>query len=221
MTESFRTETLATDAGEYRIELFYDEDAENPLTNWDHPGMSIRVTAARSSVLCDIRADGDEAAVRALRTFGDVNYDVDAVTRRYDKWRAITGSPWILVTGSGNGYMQSHWWNWSVLVDESASWTDTDGEVRPLFMEPVKAVQDTMDVYERWARGEFIQYDVIDPDEKIVDSLSGIDDEEYALSEAKENVGSHAEKRKILLDKEAEEKIEQANLVGAGFMGLI
>lgn len=210
MTEAFRTETVATDAGEYVIELFYDDSAENPLTDYDHPGMAFRITEDRGHVVHDTLSDADSAG-NALRSLME-EHDGDELIRRYDKYRAITNTPWILVSGSGNGYSQSHWWNWSVLVDMT-EW--------PYDAELIKSAKVTMDVYQTWARGEFVYYVVTDPDGEKIDSCYGIDNEDYALTEARDNVGFFAELRKKLLDNEAQEKMIQANLVGAGFVGLI
>lgn len=206
--EAFWTEKIETDAGEYTIELFYDKDADNPLTNWDHPGMAFLITSARKTYQ-DTLSDAGRAG-EAFVYFDDIDSDRDVIQHRFDKWRAIAGSPWILVSGSG--YDQSHWWNWSVLVD-SSQWSDVDTTHA--------AARDTMDVYQKWARGEFCGYVVTDPDGGQDDSCWGFDDDEYALSEAKSVVECAAEKRKIRLDNENEEKIVQANLIGAGIVGLI
>lgn len=211
MTEAFLTETVDTDAGVYTIELFYDQNAENPLTNWDHTGMAFLLSGDRGA-FHDSMSDADRAGEVLSHWRIHQGFDETQTERRFDKWRAITGSPWILVTGSGNGYDQSHWWYWSVLVD-TTEFPDVDTAR--------KAAIETMNVYEKWARGEFVMYDVTDPDGTNIDSLCDIDDDDYALSEARDSVAHDAIGRKIILANMAEEKMIRANLVGAGFVGII
>lgn len=213
MSEPFRTETVTTEAGDYVIELSYDPDAENPLTSYDHPGMMFYVVGGRDCYHDTIDPTYDAGA--AWKHFQDVDDDFDAITRRFDKWRVITGSPWILVSGSGSGYSQSEWWTWFVLVDT----TDYVGE--EITKQATNAAHATMDVYRTWARGEFVEYVITDPDGTNVDSLCGIDDEKYALREARDSVAHDAVQRKIILANMAEEKMIRANLVGAGFVGIL
>ena len=47
--------------------------------------------------------------------------------------------------------------------------------------------------WSRWATGEYVSYEVRSPDGEVIDSLHGIDNEDYALSEAKAVVDAEVE----------------------------
>lgn len=48
-----------------------------------------------------------------------------------------------------------------------------------------RALEQEIEVYDRWLRGEYYSYTVYDAQMNVVDSCSGFDSEEYCLSEAK------------------------------------
>lgn len=68
--DAYRTETVDTPAGEYTVELHYDEDAANPLTDWDHQGMAFWVNYGNSRYIeTNTLNDADDDAANALRTW--------------------------------------------------------------------------------------------------------------------------------------------------------
>jgi hypothetical protein len=199
---AYRTETVDTVAGEYVIELHYDEDASNPLTDWDHPGMAFWVNYDSSRLVETDTLDEplDEAPARVMREFVRLDSDQDAVMNRFNKWRAITGSPWMLVAGEDLS-SQSDYYRWFALVDTREDFGPDGHEA---------AVQLTMDVYRRWAAGEFCGHVVTGPDGHEVDSCWGIDDDDYALSEARATI-----------EADVPERVAAANRVGSGFVGVL
>lgn len=212
MSNALDTITVDTDAGEYRVEVSYDDSPENPLTSWDHPGMAFYVDG-RNSITTDTLSDADRAGDVLGRIMSTVDelyprlHDVDEETqRRYDKWRAIAGSPWQLFTGSDNGNQQGHQWNWYVLVDVT-EWT---GE----FADKIEsAVRSTMESYRAWAAGEVYGYVALGPDDSDVDSCWGFygdDRDGYMMDQARDSIAA-----------DVAERIEKTNLVGAGIVGLI
>lgn len=211
MSNALDTIEVDTDAGEYVVNVYGDIDAENPLTSWDHPGMAFYVDG-RDSITTDTLSDADRVGDVLGRIMSTVDelyprlHDVDEETRRrYDKWRAITGSPWQLFTGSDNGNVQGHQWNWYVLIDTS--------EYVNNVIDPGNAVRGTMQTYRAWAAGEVYGYVALSPDGSDVDSCWGFygdDRDGYMMEQARDSIAA-----------DVAERIEKTNLVGAGIVGLI
>lgn len=205
MSDPYHAETVETPAGEYTIELYTDYDAPNPLKDYDHDGMAFFLYQTGDRAFLDSLVDAGDAGtalMSIMEKLGEYRYggfDDEEVVRWYAKWRAITGSAWMLVSGSGNGNVQGDWWNWLVLVDTSTDWAN-----------PVEAVRDTMADYEKWAQGRYCGFVVKDPAGNDVASLWAIDDEDYALQEARDNIAYYVN-----------ERLTAANLAGAGFIGIL
>lgn len=199
MSEPYRTETVDTEAGEYTIELHYEDDPSNPLTDWDHPGMGFFVVGNRDGEMANTLDEVRDPAGNALRTWIANEHHVTDIERRFALWRAITGSPWILVTGSGYDMREAY--GWMALVDGREDF-GPDG--------PVAAIKVTMDTFNRAINGEFCGFIVKDPAGNDVDSLWDIDDEDYALQEARDNIAYYVN-----------ERLTAANLAGAGFIGIL
>lgn len=198
----YRTETIDTAAGEYVVELHYDDDAENPLTGWDHPGMTFYVFNPGRRSDADVLTDTTSEAGAAGETLRELIYrgwsDPNGIERRYAIWRAIAGNPWVLVSGSDDASRSDHY-RWYVLVDTSADWTD-----------PIAAARATMADYRTYAAGEVCGYVVKTPDGDAIDSCWGFYDDDEALEQGKGSA-----------EYDARERTAAANLVGAGIVGLI
>lgn len=205
--EPFESDTIDTPAGQYVVRYVSDE-AENPLTEYGHPDMQFYVSGFDSITTDTLSTDRQTTAGRAgsaLTSF--IDHDDDDVTRRFAKWRAISGSPIQLFTGSGYGNMQGDQWDWYVLVDARA-WT---GEFAAR-IEP--AVLSTMAEYEAWATGDVFGWMLVDPAGNDVASVWGYygfdENRDYVLSEATAAAEHHAT-----------DATNRANLVGSGFIDII
>lgn len=207
---AYRTETVETPAGEYVIELHTDQDASNPLTDWDHSGMAFWVNYGPSNyVETNTLDEADDSAARALGEFVHIDSDQDEVVRRFNKWRAITGSPWILVAGEDSS-SQSDFYRWFALVNSAGAYVASDGNSYPLWPDPVAAVRQDMEAYRTWAAGEVCGFVVTGPDGGDVESVWSFYSDDDALEEARDVVAADYPKR-----------IEAANLVGSGFVGVL
>lgn len=203
---SYIIEELTIDT--YQLQFISDPyGASNPLTEWDHPGMQFHVSG-RDSITTDTLAGIAGNALQRIVTTVDELYprgfDVDEeIMRRYAKWRAIAGSPWQLFTGSGQGDVQGHEWDWRVLVDT----TDWPGDIEA-------AVLSTMAEYQAWATGDVFGYVLNDPSGREIESVWGY----YGFDESRQYVIDEAT---ATARRDAEQRKNDVNLVGAGFVGLI
>lgn len=202
--EPFDQESVITDAGEYIIELHQDTDAENPLTDWDNPGFAF-YTTGRNLITNDTLDEAGDAGAFLYRLIGE-DFDQNQVERRYSKWAAITGSEWMLVTGEDSS-SRSDFYTWYVLVNPAVVGFAEPEDVKAKTTHAAGAV---MESYRKWAAGEFCGFVVNDPAGNHVDSLWSIDDEAYALEEARDIVAA-----------DVKDKLAAANLVGAGFVGIV
>ena len=195
--------TVETDAGEYTIIEYVDTDAgESPLDEHDHEGMELYVYTWGNWGKWDnyYANTGGTPASRALEYFiseygGDDGADVE---RRMRLWLRITGTPATFVSDAVNTYSDSY--HYFALVD--STWTD-----------PRQAARAVMSEWRAWAIGEVYGYVVEGPDGSHIDSCWGfIGDESrgYMLEQARDSVES-----------DAGERLDTANLVGAGFVGII
>ena len=201
--EPFRTEKIDTNAGTYTINLYSDYDASNPLENWDN-GVLVQYAGygSRWDNGTDLLDDADHAAMNIVRTYLAENYRIDDIQRRYDIWQAISQSSWELITGTGSS-SQSDYYRWFALVNKDY----LDSKNAPT---PEEYAKQIMSVYRQWASGGFCGYVTTDPAGNEIDSLWDIDNDDYAIEEATENVNIDAKNR-----------LDQSNLVGAGIVGII
>lgn len=196
---AFRTETVDTPAGTYTVELHFDEDSENPLTDWDHEGMAFYVTSvdySRTHAVVDTMEDADRAGDVLRQLVSDHNQD--EVERRYRKWAAITGSPWVLVTGSDSS-SRSDFYRWYVLV-KGIEFTPS----------PAFSAHATMSDYRKWAAGEVCGYVTKSPDGNVVESVWGFYDDDEAL-----------EQGNTVVKYDWQERLRKSWTVGAGFVGIV
>lgn len=204
---AYRTKHLDTPAGTYTVELHTDQGSENPLTSWDQTGLAFYIVGNRDSVLLDTLNDA-EGANNALRTWINAWHDVEEIERRYAKWKAITGNPWVLVTGHDFDSYQS--WGWMVLVDTSLTYVASDGNSYPALPQPEQTARSTMAVYRTWAAGEVCGFVVKAPNGDDVESVWSFYDDDDALAEGTAAAMFNASQR-----------VTASGLVGAGFVGII
>lgn len=102
---------------------------------------------------------------------------------------------------------QSDYYRWYVLVNPAELGLADPEDVRAKAEHAARA---TMGTYRMWAAGEFCGYVTLDPAGNEVDACWGFDDEDYALEQGKD-AAMH----------DAGQRTDQANLVGAGFVGLL
>lgn len=147
-------------------------------------------------------------AGRALRTWIADEHSVDEIEHRFAKWRVITGSPWILVTGHDFSSYQS--WGWMALINTAATYVASDGNSYPSLPRPVDAAHATMSDYRTWAAGEVCGYVVKAPNGDDIESVWGFYDDDDALEQAK-----------TVAEYDALDRLDSANLAGAGFIGIV
>jgi hypothetical protein len=209
MSEAFDTVEVQTEAGEYVIELHPDYDSNNPLEEFDHEGIAVRIYEFNSWRYSDLYNDFDKIgrAGHVVDHLIDQFQNDDDVERRYKKWRAISGDPHILVTGSTSiGGRDGA--NYAVLVDTTSDYTDPEGAARA-----------TMAEYSAWADGEVAGYVVRGPDGETVDSCWGFyPDNDSSMS----NEYSYMlEQARDYIAYDVEQRVTAANAVGAGFVGVL
>lgn len=218
MTE-YRTEYIYTSAGRYTVELHYDEDSPNPLTDWDQEGMAFYVVGNREGVTTDTLDDAaqtltatgvsfSDAPASALRTWIAQEHYVDDIERRFAKWKAITGSPWILVTGKGFNSYESY--GWMVLVNTALTYRASDGKDYPALPQPIQTVHGTMDDYQTWSDGGVVGFITKSPDDEVIESIWGFYDDDEAL-----------EQGETAAEYDAADRVDAANHAGAGFVGIV
>jgi hypothetical protein len=180
MSNPIETRTIERDGATYRVSIYPDTDAPNPLEDWDGYGRILSLNRRHGNF--------DPAGVEtALRD------DRDAVALSYFEhggclW-AVAGElpgpcncPWDSVAMAGV------WLPDDATKDESRKY---GGRTRRLFME--RRARQACKVYTLWCNGGFVGYTV----ERIaacvccgselaepIGSCWGIDDVEYAIAEA-------------------------------------
>jgi hypothetical protein len=159
--------------------------------DWDNEGLAVYVTGRD-----DLDQLGDSREANALRTWIKDGHDTEGIARRYQLFKAMFGSEWSLAHGTGWGY-PSDFWTWYVLADKD--WTD-----------PVSAANNLMDIYQHWAQGGFCGFVVTTPNGDFGDSCWGFDSDDAAMYQAND-----------FIEIDAAQRLGQANLVGAGFVGIV
>lgn len=209
--DAYRTEKIETPAGIYTVELHYDDMDQNPLTDWDQEGMAFFVVGSRHGEMVNTLDEVTDATGNAIRTWIADEHHVDDIQRRFALWRAITGSPWVLVTG--DDYDMDQAYGWMVLVDTSTTYVASDGNSYPSLPQPVGVAEATMKDFHTWVNGEVCGFVVKDPagnDLTHGGSVWGFYDEADALQQGIDEAKA-----------DAAERVNAANLAGAGIVGLI
>lgn len=113
MHDAIDTFTMERNGRTYDVAVYHDDTAFNPRDDYDHDATLFYARIGRNVVADEL--DGS-AAGAALHHFIE-EYGADVAPRYYGKWRAIAGSPAVLVTGTETGYCQGDYLEWFALVD--------------------------------------------------------------------------------------------------------
>lgn len=189
-----RFEPQHIDAGNgrsYTVEFPYDLDAESPRICND----TILVVNRGGDVSRDEAHGSSTLEARALLNFLDeVGWSqLDQIERRFNKWRAIAHSSFQVFTGSG--YATSHQSDWFHYLMLAESATDAECDLA---------------LYRTWLGGEVFGWVLLAPNGEHISSDFGY----YATELAEQDW-------RAALDAAEEEAVRQANVAGAGFVGLV
>ncbi|ASR77193.1 hypothetical protein KIV66_gp86 [Mycobacterium phage MyraDee] len=199
---SFETNTIETPAGEYTLNLHYDDTGGigNPLEEFDHEGMGFALyEGGRYQSMNTL----DGPAGDVVQTWLDHGYDDEDIERRFALWQAITGDRSVLVTTEISSD-RSTWYRALAVVGYDDRFPEWDRKA---------ALLSTLREFESWARGEVYGYTVQGPDGEHVDSCWGFigdDSQDYMIEQARDHI-----------DWDAKERLKQANRVGSGFISII
>lgn len=205
--------TIARDGRDYRVSVRHDEDAQNPRDDYDHPATQFFVTSYTYSrwdtYVDELSGDAGDALRHFLipSQYSDDRRSAEDVERRFKKWRAITGSPAVLVTGSDHGYVQGAEHDWYALVDTDVLTRDGYG-CTPEHVAKIEA-----DEYAAYAYGDVFG---------VVVTLSGTEIDDGALWGIVDRHGDYVrEVATELIDSHEKFLVDQANRAGAGFVGVL
>jgi hypothetical protein len=195
MSDIFDSHDIATDAGIYRVDIVPDYDSENPLTDWDHEGMTFAAYHnGQYEALNTLSGPAGDVVLSWIRD----DYDDEDIERRFATWRAITGDTSTLyVTRFDTS--QSDWYRMFVVVDADSDYPD-----------PMRAAIGAARNYAQWLRGEVYGFATHAPDGSFVGSVWGYYDRGDALADGRGEAESDAITRQ-----------EYAARAGAGFIGII
>lgn len=190
---------------DYRAELSRDEFAESPR-DWDRDACQfLTFDNGRHFGVDETDGDHGNALARFLEAYG--SDDTGKVLRAFGLWATITGSSWRAFEIGGTGYSQSDWWSGIALVngqDVGNAEQFATGEA---------------DNYTAWMFGDVMVLSVFGPDGKEVEDsgLGGIYPDgagSFTYSSADEYALEWAEA-------DAAKRVQEANTVGAGIVGII
>jgi hypothetical protein len=200
MSDAWHTETVDTDAGAYTVELHPDWDCpSHPLDDDDAFVALVEFSGygGRWDVATDTLARADDAGTVVRALVEKFDHDDAEVGRRYLKWQALTGNPWILAMGGRNA-SQSEYYRYALLAD-SRELTDVS-----------KSITAVMDDYQTYASGEVVGYVVKAPNGAVIDSVWGFYSWDDAIVQARDSA-----------QYDATERVEKSNVIGAGFVGIV
>lgn len=204
------------DGRTYDVKVYQDDDPINPRKEYDHPATQFYITGYRGDVYAD---ELDGAAGDALAHFLDKygRSEFDQIERAFHLWTVITGSPVKLFTGQSIGYSQSDWHDWYALVDTDVMERDGYGAT------PAELARMEAGEYAAYAYGDVygVQAFHTDPTgrEWESDTLWGVVDRSGDY--VREVAGEQADKLAAEIDAHNAELARQANMVGAGFVGVL
>jgi hypothetical protein len=203
MNETLDRTTVDTAAGEYQLLEYFDDEGGigNPLTEFDSEGFTFYVSDGYYDTSTLNTLSGD--AGNAVQTWLDDGLDDEDIKRRFALWRAITGDKTVLVTHYVNASPGTDY-RCIALVDYDPSNPEWD---------QASAGLSWLREFGSWASGEVYGYIVISPSGETVDSCWGFigeESREYMLEQARSAI-----------EYDAGQKIDAANLVGSGIVGII
>ncbi|VFA96355.1 Uncharacterised protein [Nocardia cyriacigeorgica] len=176
----------------YRVRFPHDPDAECPRSS-DGNHALLLMNRGGATVVNEIAASSEPHARAVAHFLGEHRGDSDAVVRRYVMWRAITGSPYRLISGSGYATAcQSDWMTWYALTENT------------------NTARVEIEIYRRWLAGEVFGWCLSGPDGSRVDSCFGYYDREAADADWRAELRAHERQLR-----------QQASVAGAGLIGVI
>ena len=197
--EPYRTETIDTAAGIYTIELHQDVDpALHPLED-DCEVFAALIEYSGYGGRWDKSTDTLDSAGRSGEVLRQLlsEYNEDDAARRYVKWATLTGSPWVLAM-TGRSTVNREYYRMALLADSRELPQVND------------AIKHVMADYFTYANGEVCGFVVKGPAGDVLESVWGYYSDEQALDEARDTI-----------DVDVETRLERANRVGAGFVGIL
>lgn len=207
--DAIETVNVDHNGAEYTVKFFHDYDAECPLgISSDEPiGYYVWERRYSGTDVLQNNLDQHGAAGTALEHFIDIYgaSDEDKVTRAFSLWRAITGSDYALITGSGHGYSQGDEHSYYCIVEP---W-----EYAGAVIDSHESVTSWMDEYSSWRYGNTWYLTVENGDGADVESIGGLigdTDSAYIVETYMQIIEGHYGAR-----------VEDCNRVGAGFIGVI
>lgn len=197
--------TIDRNGREYVAHVHVDESPQNPREDYAHSATQFYVAQPGWRIVDVDELDGD--AGNALHHFIEKygSQESDDIERAFSKWRAITASSVVLITGGDNGYVQGAYHVWFALVDTDVLQRDGYGATAA---EVAKAEADE---YAAYAFGDVYGV-VVTLNDNEIDALWGIIDRQgsYVREVADNMVTMHEEWLQ-----------SQASFAGAGFIGVI
>lgn len=205
---AFETTDIETPAGTYTLEFHADENADQPYDEG-----FVLVTNGRSRYGADSRIDimrGNDPLMPQV---------AQALSNSYEGWDNVSGAAlvrWLRLHGR-NGVTLFH-----IPDDYTPDDPSTDRQDRIYGVawapwdatDPDAYVKAALQQWAAWARGEVFGWRLIDPSGEEVESCWGYYDvageREYVTGEATDIAVADAERR-----------IAAANMVGAGFVGIV
>lgn len=203
---AYREVEVDTPAGVYTVELHYDETPEQPYND----GLGFAFDGGRESIDQAMGDHADEVlslikgsevrSAAAIARYLRLKYGFKGIREVSGDYS--TGEP---SSDRGESFQGLAW------APDDATYPDsyTDAGIAE---------------YRAWANGEVYGYVVLDPDGADFGSCWGFygdDGEKYMLERAKDEVEYDATQRGIASERRASERLESANLAGAGFVGII
>ena len=193
--DQFDVETVM---GTYSVSVFQDEDAGNPVTEWDHPNTEFVIWGAN---VIKTNTLGNSPASEAVSHWHSERMDAHEIARRFSLWKRFTGDDTVLAWFS-DAYREG-----IALVAYDPQFPEWNrDEIAKLELQE----------YRKWADGEVYGFVAVDQngDEFDDNSMWGIYGTEYVNSEATDAAIAHANEVFAELER-------QAAMVGAGFVGVI
>lgn len=211
------TETQTVEGLQYRIEYMHDGDVGNPLEDAASDGFGVYVITDHDSTNSNHLAHCGRAG-EVLQHYANKYSDPEKVATLWRRWRAMGNAPeWVLVTGHDHGYTQGDYHRWYALVDVAHGWGDGDSYTLRQLDTAISYVQGVMSEFTAWRYGDTFGWQVYGPDgEPITDAEQGgcfgdpSDTDGYWRSDITDHINRHFEAQR-----------HAANMVGAGFVGVI
>lgn len=204
--DAIDAETVTTPAGHYEIEWIHDESAEQPydegfvlVTAGGHDRIPIDTDTDNTlpyEVLSALGSDGQRWAREEHSSAAIVRY----LSLTGKKGVTAVDEDYRPVESSTNRYERVHGVAWApddVPADRADSY-----------------VRGALAQWQAWATGDVFGYEVTGPDGRQVDACWGLygylASREYTMGEARG-----------VIDHDVAERVESANRIGAGFVGIV